>query len=99
MLLERCLQARSWHDTGTVLRQLRGIGLTHLRVLSLKGVKTFESLRDVEPELLEMWCHRSTPFGRELLNDLQRIPQYELTVVKEAEVCKSFTVLIWLRSH
>jgi ATP-dependent DNA helicase HFM1/MER3 len=86
LTLERCLQARSWHDSPAVLRQLRGIGVAFVRVLALKGIKTFERLRKVQPEELELWCRRSTPFGQNVLSDLERIPQYDLTVSKESQV-------------
>jgi ATP-dependent DNA helicase HFM1/MER3 len=90
MTMERCLQARSWHDSTTVLKQLRGIGVAYVRLLALKGIKTFEMLRQVEPEKLEVFCNRSTPFGRELLKDLERIPQYDLTVSKGSQVVCMF---------
>ena len=86
MTLERCLQARSWHDSPAVLRQIRGLGISSVRKLGVKGIKTFEKLGQIEPEQLEMWLNRSTPFGREVLSDLERIPRYELTVFKESTV-------------
>jgi len=86
MTLERCLYARSWHDSSTALRQLRGIGVSFVRKLAMKGVNTFEKLRQTEPEELEMWLNRSTPFGRDVLNDLERVPKYELKVSKESHV-------------
>ena len=86
MTLERCLYARSWHDSSTVLRQLRGIGISFVRKLAMKGVNTFEQLRQTEPEELEMWLNRNTPFGRDVLNDLERVPKYELKVFKESTV-------------
>ena len=86
MTLERCLHARSWHDSPTVLRQIRGLGMSYVRRLGLKGVKTFERLGQSEPEELEMWLNRSTPFGKDLLTDLERIPRYELKVFKESAV-------------
>ena len=86
MTLERCLQAKTWHDSTTVLKQLRGIGVAYVRLLALKGIKTFDMLRQVEPEMLEVFCNRSTPFGRDLLRDLERIPRYELTVSKDSQV-------------
>lgn len=86
MTLERCLNARSWHDSSTILRQLQGVGTSFVRQLALKGVKTFGDLRKIEPEKLEMWLNRSTPFGRELLKDLERIPDYDLQVSHETKV-------------
>jgi ATP-dependent DNA helicase HFM1/MER3 len=86
MTLERCLQARSWHDSPAVLKQIRGLGISSVRKLGVKGIKTFEKLGQIEPEQLEMWLNRSTPFGREVLSDLERIPRYELTVFKESTV-------------
>ena len=86
MTLERCLQAHSWHDSPTVLRQIRGLGISAVKKLGMKGIKTFEKLRQIEPEQLEIWLNRSTPFGQEVLSDLERIPRYELTVFKESIV-------------
>ena len=86
LTLERCLAARSWHDSSTALRQLRGVGVSFVRKLALKGVNTFERLRQTAPEELEMWLNRSTPFGQEVLSDLERIPIYELKVCKESHV-------------
>jgi predicted flap endonuclease-1-like 5' DNA nuclease len=73
--------------------QLRGIGSSYVRVLAFRGVKTFDELRRVEAHELELWCNRSTPFGRDLLRDLDRIPQYELTIVKKSQV---YSVLVGL---
>ncbi len=85
MLLNRCLQGRTWNDTSTILRQLRGIGSAYVRVLAFRGVKTFEDLRHVQEHEVELWCNRSTPFGQNLLRELDRIPQYELTIAKESQ--------------
>jgi ATP-dependent DNA helicase HFM1/MER3 len=86
LTLERCLQARSWHNSTAVLRQLHGIGVAYVRLLALRGVKTFDGLRQVQPEELEVWCKRSTPFGQKVLSDLERIPRYEMIVLKESQV-------------
>ena len=87
MTLERCLYAKCWSDTGTMLKQIRGIGVSSVRLLALKGIKTFEDLRRTEPESLELWFNRSTPFGMELLNELDRIPRYEVKFFLESKVC------------
>jgi ATP-dependent DNA helicase HFM1/MER3 len=86
MTLERCLHARCWNDTGTPLKQIRGIGASSVRLLALKGIKTFEQLRNVEPESLEVWFNRSSPFGRDIINDLERVPRYDLKIFMESKV-------------
>jgi ATP-dependent DNA helicase HFM1/MER3 len=86
MTLERCISARTWHDSPTMLKQLQGIGVSAVRLLALKGIKTFHDLRKTEPEDLELWFKRSTPFGRNLLRDLERIPQYHLKVSTESKI-------------
>jgi len=87
MTLESCLHARSWPDRPTVLRQLQGIGLSAVRKLSMKGIKTFEQMRRCEPEQLEVWLNRSTPFGRDVLGDLDTVPKYQLKISEESQVC------------
>jgi len=84
--LERCLRARTWHDLPGVLRQLKGLGPVYVRTLALRGIKSFEKLRQTEPEELEVWCKRSTPFGREILKSLERVPKYQLEVNKRGQV-------------
>ena len=90
LTLERCLQARTWHDSTAILKQLRGIGVAFVRLLALKGVETFEGMRQVQPEELEVWCKRSTPFGQNVLSDLECIPRYEMVVFKESQVIQDF---------
>jgi hypothetical protein len=82
--LENCIQARAWHDTANVFKQLRGVGSSYVRILSHNGIKSFDDLRVVEPERLEVWCHRSTPFGHNLLKDLRQIPRYDLKITKHS---------------
>lgn len=84
--LETCLRGRSWPDGPMVLRQLRGIGLSYVRKLSMKGIKTLDQMRSCEPEQLEVWLKRSTPFGRDVLKSLETIPKYELKVSGDAQV-------------
>jgi len=84
--LEGCLRARTWHDLPGVLRQLEGIGPAYVGTLALKGIETFDRLRQTEPEELEVWCKRSTPFGREVLKSLERVPKYQLEVSKKSQV-------------
>jgi ATP-dependent DNA helicase HFM1/MER3 len=90
MTLERCLHARCWNDPGTMLKQIRNFGVSSVRVLAMKGIKTFEQLRSLEPESLEVWLHRSTPFGQDILNDLDRIPRYDMQIVMESKVAVRF---------
>jgi len=87
MTLENCLRARSWPDRPTIMRQLKGIGLSAVRKLSMKGIKTFDQLRRCEPEQLEVWLNRSTPFGRDVLSDLEMVPKYELKISEVSQVC------------
>jgi ATP-dependent DNA helicase HFM1/MER3 len=94
MTLEKCLRARSWPDGPTVLRQLKGIGQSAVRKLSMKGIKTFEQMRQCEPEQLEVWLKRSTPFGRDVLCDLEMVPKYELKISKEPQVCVPFMTIL-----
>lgn len=85
ILLERCLRAGTWEHSVSTFRQLGGIGLSYIRVLALNGIKGFSQLRQVKPETLELWCHRSTPFGHDVLDDLNRIPHYSLSVGEISE--------------
>jgi ATP-dependent DNA helicase HFM1/MER3 len=86
MTLETCLRGRSWPDGPMVLRQLKGIGVSFVRKLSMKGIKTLDQMRRCEPEQLEVWLKRSTPFGRDVLKSLEMIPKYELKVSGDSEV-------------
>ena len=86
VLLDRCLEARCWHDTGSVVRQIHGIGPAYARILAMKEIKTFEALRRAQPEDLERWCNRGTPFGREILKTLDYIPIYRVSLLKTSQV-------------
>jgi hypothetical protein len=86
IVLENCFQARCWHDSAAIFRQLRGLGNAYAQILSLKGIKRFNDLRALEPEMLETWCHRNSPFGYNLLKDLQQIPRYELKITSQSTI-------------
>jgi len=90
MTLERCLHARCWNDAGTMLKQIRNLGVSSVRLLAMRGIKTFEQLRSLEPEALELWFNRSTPFGRDVLNDLARIPRYDMQIVMDSKAAVKY---------
>ncbi|BGP68563.1 ATP-dependent DNA helicase MER3 [Rhodotorula toruloides] len=83
--LLRSLNGKCWDASSFVLRQLEGIGEKSYKVLVSSGIKSFEDVRECEPERLEILLNRKPPFGRKLIAQAKSIPQFEITVVSQHE--------------
>ncbi|GEM11682.1 DNA/RNA helicase, DEAD/DEAH boxtype [Rhodotorula toruloides] len=83
--LLRSLNGKCWDASSFVLRQLEGIGEKSYKVLVSSGIKSFEDVRECEPERLEILLSRKPPFGRKLIAQAKSIPQFEIAVVSQHE--------------
>ncbi|BGP30278.1 ATP-dependent DNA helicase MER3 [Rhodotorula toruloides] len=83
--LLRSLNGKCWDASSFVLRQLEGIGEKSYKVLVSSGIKSFEDVRECEPERLEILLSRKPPFGRKLIAQAKSIPQFEISVVSQHE--------------
>ncbi|KAL5529500.1 hypothetical protein ACEPAG_5485 [Sanghuangporus baumii] len=78
--LVRCLMAKAWEDRPVVLKQIESIGEKSLKVLAEHGITSLKSLEKQEPSRIEMLLNRRTPYGHEVLQQVQDMPHYGLSV-------------------
>ena len=78
--------AKVWHDSPCVLRQLSKIGKASVNTLRQKGVFTVNVLRQADPRDIELWLKRNPPFGNQVHDLLDEIPNFDLcTSVEESD--------------
>ena len=64
-------------------RQINGLGHAYSRALADHGINSIEKLRVTDPRRIEVLLKRQTPFGNQILNQLNSFPQ----IVKEESDC------------
>ncbi|GAA5999340.1 DNA helicase [Rhodotorula paludigena] len=83
--LSRSLQGRCWDSSSFVLRQLEGIGEKSYKILTSNGLKSFEDIRNTEPDRLEVLLSRKPPYGRKLIAQATALPQFEIVFTSVSE--------------
>ncbi|KAG2177711.1 hypothetical protein INT44_008225 [Umbelopsis vinacea] len=101
VLRSRCITAKTWHNSGHLLQQLEGIGPQYAKILADSGIQTFGGLKSCDPRRLEMLLHRNPPFGSQLLEATNKIPQFKLSAKpslqsyqRQGGQCKSIEAFI-----
>ncbi|KAI9285571.1 P-loop containing nucleoside triphosphate hydrolase protein [Umbelopsis sp. AD052] len=79
-----------------LLQQLEGIGPQYAKILADSGIQTFGDLKSCDPRRLEMLLHRNPPFGSQLLEATNKIPQFKLSAKPSLQggQCKSIEASI-----
>ncbi|GAA5969973.1 hypothetical protein JCM11641_000215 [Rhodosporidiobolus odoratus] len=83
--LLRSLRGYCWDNSTFVLRQLEGIGEKSYKVLVDSDIRTFDDIRQAEPERLEIILCRKPPFGRKLITQAKQLPQFEVNFLDSSE--------------
>ncbi|KAK0742728.1 hypothetical protein B0T18DRAFT_293491, partial [Schizothecium vesticola] len=76
--LARAISAESWEGRATQLTQVPNIGPVAMRKLAAGGVRTVLELADKDQHQIEHLVGRNAPFGKKLLEELQRFPRLSL---------------------
>lgn len=85
LTLLKSLEVRMWENSQQVLSQLPKIGAASVKSLMANGVRTFEELAGINPRDIERILKRSPPFGDEILQMIQRLPMFHLTLQRVAD--------------
>ena len=76
--LARAISAESWEGRATQLTQVPNIGPVAMRKLAAGGVRTVLELAERDQHQIEHLVGRNAPFGKKLLEELQRFPRLSL---------------------
>ncbi|KAJ8983995.1 hypothetical protein NQ317_008700 [Molorchus minor] len=82
ILLCKCFQAKLWENSPYITKQLSGIGSVMSHQLANAGKTTFRKILESNPRDLEMIIKRKHPMGNTLIEEVQRIPVYEMALDK-----------------
>jgi len=78
--LAKSIKARLWEHSKLTMKQLKGIGDKMAQVLVDAGYSDLASVRSADPRRLEMALNRAPPFGSYLIQKVERLPLYSLSV-------------------
>jgi ATP-dependent DNA helicase HFM1/MER3 len=76
--LARAISAESWEGRATQLTQVPNIGPVAMRKLAAGGVRTVLELAEKDQHQIEHLVGRNAPFGKKLLEELQKFPRLSL---------------------
>ncbi|KAK6536178.1 Sec63 [Arthrobotrys megalospora] len=76
--LSRCIEAKVWENSPSMLLQLEGLGIVGVRKFVNNDIKSIEQLDELEPHKIEMIASRNPPYGAKLKQDIAGIPRFRL---------------------
>ncbi|KAJ6259774.1 ATP-dependent DNA helicase MER3 [Drechslerella dactyloides] len=76
--LARCIEAKVWENSPSMLLQLEGLGAIGVRKFVNSDIKTIEQLGALEAHRIEMIASRNPPYGAKLKHDISGIPRFRL---------------------
>ncbi|KAK6344132.1 Sec63 [Orbilia brochopaga] len=96
--LARCIDAKVWENTSSMLLQLDGLGAIGVRKFVNNNIKTIEQLGALEAHRIEMIASRNPPYGAKLKHDIAGIPRFRLfTQVTRVEANRRDPVKVTFR--
>ncbi|KAG8224071.1 hypothetical protein J437_LFUL001148, partial [Ladona fulva] len=81
--LTKCFTRRLWEDSIFIARQLDGIGAVYAGLLAASGKTSFSALREANPRDIERILNKAPPFGNDLKDTVNCLPQYQISVEME----------------
>ncbi|RVD80967.1 uncharacterized protein DFL_008850 [Arthrobotrys flagrans] len=76
--LSRCIEAKVWENSPSMLLQLEGLGTVGVRKFVNNDIKTIDQLDALEAHKIEMIASRNPPYGAKLKQDIAGIPRFRL---------------------
>ncbi|XP_046390762.1 probable ATP-dependent DNA helicase HFM1 isoform X2 [Ischnura elegans] len=84
--LIKCFSSRLWEDSIFVARQLDRIGPSYAGLLAASGRTSFAALRDASPRDIERILNKAPPFGNDIKDFVNHLPEYKLTADKSGSI-------------
>ncbi|KAK6362952.1 Sec63 [Orbilia blumenaviensis] len=76
--LSRCIEAKVWENSPSMLLQLEGLGLVGMRKFVNNDIKSIDQLDALEAHKIEMIASRNPPYGAKIKQDIAGIPRFRL---------------------
>ncbi|KAF3282660.1 Sec63 [Orbilia oligospora] len=98
--LSRCIEAKVWENSPSMLLQLEGLGTVGVRKFVNNDIKTIDQLDALEAHKIEMIASRNPPYGAKLKQDIAGIPRFRLyTQVTKVQANRKDPVKINFRAE
>jgi len=79
-----CINARVWHDSPSIFKQIPRIGKSYSNLLYQKGIHSIPELLSTDPRRIELVLGRHSPFGNQVIEESGKsLPVLDLRVVEE----------------
>ncbi|KAG5884827.1 hypothetical protein JTB14_012035 [Gonioctena quinquepunctata] len=85
IILGKCFHAKLWENSPFVSKQLTGIGSVLSTLLVNAGKTSFAKIAESNPRDIELIVKKRLPMGDNLIEEVQHIPTYTMTLEKLAE--------------
>ncbi|KAK6357399.1 Sec63 [Orbilia javanica] len=98
--LSRCIEAKVWENSPSMLLQLEGLGTVGVRKFVNNDIKTIEQLDALEAHKIEMIASRNPPYGAKLKQDISGIPRFRVyTQVTKVQANRKDPVKVSFRAE
>ncbi|KAK6509182.1 Sec63 [Arthrobotrys musiformis] len=98
--LSRCIEAKVWENSPSMLLQLEGLGTVGVRKFVNNDIKTIDQLDALEAHKIEMIASRNPPYGAKLKQDIAGIPRFRLyTQVTKVQANRKDPVKVSFRAE
>lgn len=76
--LARCLSARAWENSPSMLRQLKGFGPVMAKKFVNSNITSLDMLRTLDAQQIERIAGKNPTWGSKVLQDLNGVPWFRL---------------------
>ncbi|KAJ3226183.1 Sec63 [Clydaea vesicula] len=83
------LIAKSWPSSYCQLKQISGIGPTMAKSLAENRIDSISKLSKAEEKQIEIICNRNPPFGRTILQNIKKFPNFIMNINQNTGKLKS----------
>ncbi|KAJ3394049.1 Sec63 [Lobulomyces angularis] len=87
--LNQALIAKSWPSSYCQLKQISGIGPTMAKSLAENRIDSISKLSKAEEKQIEIICNRNPPFGRTILQNIKKFPNFIMNINQNTGKLKS----------
>ncbi|XP_015794230.1 probable ATP-dependent DNA helicase HFM1 [Tetranychus urticae] len=80
IILAKCSKVGLWENSRYVCNQINGVNSKIARKLANANFCSFEKIEHADPRLIENVCQCDITFGDHVIQEIKRIPKYEVTI-------------------
>ncbi|XP_044252465.1 probable ATP-dependent DNA helicase HFM1 [Tribolium madens] len=99
IILAKCFHVKLWENSPYVSKQLPGIGNVMSSHLVNAGKTSFQLISECDPREIELIINKKPPTGNKILEQIQHLPKYEMTLQVQSKAQIKLTVSLINAQH